>query len=766
MNRRNTPSAYTPSNTNRDLLNRIFVQRATLRERLADRLARSVTTGDKHHALLVGPRGCGKTNLVTLVIHDLETRNDLAGKMRIAWLGEDATFAAPIHLALGIADKLAELYPGEFPVEPRDAVRGMSPVDAAIAVLRNVVAQLENRTLVVVTENLDRTLAAFGDLGQKQVRAFLQETSCFATLATAQQLTDDLSSRDKPFFGFFDLQHLTPLSVDDARELIANISRENGDAKLVDYLGTAEGRYRVRALHHLAGGNHRMYVLLAEFLTMDALDDLVGAFEGTAEELTPYFQERLRSLPPQQAALVECLCNGGQAMSVKQIAESTFVEERTCAKQLGLLRKKGYVVSEKSGKESFYDMAEPLMRLCLEVKNERGRPLRTLARFLRVWFPQERLCAGSHEVGLQDRTRAYLHRAVEDDCSFERIIANDLGDELQVCLDERRYERAERLADELSVVKPLVAACAKAEAAFGRGAFVECVDELTKLIDSPNVPVEQVAMARCNRGVAYRHLGEIKKAIADYTAVTKIKDVSIEQCALALNNRGVAYRCLGEMEQAISDYTAVRKLKKVPVEQVAMALSNRGELHWCAGDHGHAQVSFKEAIGLDGLGLGPLTHVLFALPKAMVATCGRGEVIAALREAFEKGDPSVDSFGGTPRDLLGMVLRYGQAEWGRYITDLVSLYFEHEQASKLGQGLAQTIVQLDAGEYSNAQLDLWNQVWQDAGRDHEDLSIALASLNAATEAIKARSERPLFQLAPEIRSLVRPLLNHTLGEAE
>ncbi|MDZ4849441.1 MAG: hypothetical protein SGI77_09105 [Pirellulaceae bacterium] len=113
-----------------------------------------------------------------------------------------------------------------------------------------------------------------------------------------------------------------------------------------------------------------MDVLLSEFMAKASLGDLVSAFETLADELTPYFQERIRSLPAQQTKIVQSLAAmEGAAITVKEIAASTFINERSCAKQLGELRNKRYVQVEKRGKESFYELAEPLIRLCLEVKN-------------------------------------------------------------------------------------------------------------------------------------------------------------------------------------------------------------------------------------------------------------------------------------------------------------------------------------------------------------------------------------------------------------
>ena len=422
MNRRPILSTYTPSNTDPEFLKRIFVQREKLLERIVDRLSRSMTTGDKHHILLIGPRGCGKTNLVSLAVWELQKNPQLADCMRIAWLGEDDSFTGLIHLAFGIACQLAKEYPKEFPADFKTAVRGLPNDDAALAVLQSTVGRLGARNLLLVTENMDQTFHSLGDSGQKKWRAFLQETRKIATLATAQQLFSGVSDRNEAFFGFFDIQHLKPLSVDEAVELITRISVEHSNRELIRYLKSAEGQFRIRALHYLAGGNHRMYVLLSEFLTKESLDDLVAAFDSLANDMTPFFQERIRSLPDQQRQLVQCLCDAQGALTVKEIASETFIDERVCSKQLGNLREKGYVRSERRGKESYYDMSEPLMRLCLEVKNQHGRPLRLLARFLRAWFPVTELESKLNGNNTA-RVSEYCKLAIESGDGFKGTLA-------------------------------------------------------------------------------------------------------------------------------------------------------------------------------------------------------------------------------------------------------------------------------------------------------------------------------------------------------
>jgi tetratricopeptide (TPR) repeat protein len=597
MSGRKVISAYTPSNTDRGILKRIFVQREKLLERIVDRLSRSMTTGDKHQILLVGPRGCGKTHLVSLAVCELQSKEALRDQMRIAWLGEVDSFTGLVHLAFGIARQLALEYPDEFPADFRTSVRGLSQDDAALVVLQSTIRHLGKRHLLLVTENMDQTFESLGDSGRKKWRAFLQETRKIATLATAQQLFAAVSDRKEAFFGFFDIQHLEPLSVDDAAELMARISREQAKPDLASYLNSAEGRFRVRALHHLAGGNHRMYVLLAEFLTKDSLEDLVAAFESLANDMTPYFQERVRSLPDQQRQLVQCLCDADGAMTVKEIAGETFIDERTCSKQLGNLKAKGYVRSEKRGKESWYDMAEPLMRLCLEIKNQRGRPLRLVAKFLRAWFPPAALQAAA-VTDESSRVKEYCVVAMESAGSlFDTVVAN-LISQIQDHIGSGKLTIATELAEELQYRDPVAAQFALGHIAYREGRYACSTELLTDITQRPDLNAGQKNRAVLMRAAALAQQGDDAGAMEDCTRVIQCGDLSVDLRAVALNLRGMVYRMYGHVEQAIADHTAVIEMHGAPAVHRAEAFYNRGIGYRQRGDAGRALADFTTVIEL------------------------------------------------------------------------------------------------------------------------------------------------------------------------
>jgi tetratricopeptide (TPR) repeat protein len=383
---------YTPSRADPKDLEEIFVQREKLAEVSLARLRASAQSpdADKYHLLFIGPRGSGKTHLVAILVHRLESDPSLADRLRIAWLAEDESSPAFFKFLLRICRALHGQYPAEFPDPPMSDLHAL-PDDnrRGERLIQFLLEHLDGHTLLVVVENLDEVFRGLETEGQQQWRAFLQEHPITTTLATSQQLTEEMSDRDEPFFGFFQTEYLKPLSLADATELLRKIAAANSKDDLKAFLETSTGRSRVRAIRHLSGGSHRVYIALSEFLTRESLDDLVAAFNQLLDELTPYYQERLRWLPKQQREIVEYLCKCRQTTPVKDIARDLFIAETSVSSQLKQLRDRGYVISNTVGREARYELAEPLMRLCIEVKENRREPIRLIVEFLRVWYDKD-----------------------------------------------------------------------------------------------------------------------------------------------------------------------------------------------------------------------------------------------------------------------------------------------------------------------------------------------------------------------------------------
>ncbi|MFV2044150.1 MAG: AAA family ATPase, partial [Anaerolineales bacterium] len=604
-------SVFTPSRTPPADLETIHVQRREMLNDAVDRVRESALTGHKHHLLFVGARGTGKTHLVTLLVHRLGHDRALDERLRIAWLNEDETSTTLLELLRRIYVSLIKRYPDEFTEASLEPIYD-APDEAEQRLARLLLDRLKDRTLLVVVENLDALFDGLGTSGQQKLRAFIQENPVLSIVATAQRLIDDVTKRKSAFFGFFQTVQLKTLSVEEATELLRKIAILNRKPDVAAFIRSATGHSRIRALHHLSGGNHRIYIVLSQFITRDSIDNLVGLFAKMVDEMTPYYQERIRWLPPQQRKIIEYLCSCERPMPVKEMARRLFASPQSISSQLGDLREKGYVQAAQRGRESLYEIAEPLMRICVEVKeNQSYEPLRMLVDFLRIWYDGLELSARLEECDAGTLARAYLESAIEKNTEQGNLRARLLVEGFRTELgDERSSRWSTRIESFAQESEELALACGEwakgddaqaldlldefadenngrsdsarasawmlaAEIRHEQGAYESAVKYLHMILALSDIPAEQVAQALLNRGVTYGQLDEQEKAIADYTAVIDLPQVLVEWVAQVLLNRGVTYGQLGEQEKEIADYTAVVDLPQAPVEQVTQALINR-----------------------------------------------------------------------------------------------------------------------------------------------------------------------------------------------
>ena len=607
-------SVFTPSQTKDEYLEAIFVQRHALLNDTVERIHESAATSNKHHLLFVGPRGSGKTHLVTLLVHRLGQRPDITQNLRIAWLNEDETSTTVLDLLLRIYQALAKRYPNVYSAASLETAFELD-VDEAQRFLTELLLESisqERTTILVVVENLDALFEGLGDIGQKQLRALIQENPRFAIVATAQHLSDYLRSRNHPFFGFFQTAHFKPLTEAEAAELLGKISLLKERPKVARFLRTRKGRARIRALHHLSGGNHRVYIVLSQFVTQDSIDALVTPFIKMVDELTPYYQERLRWLPPQQRKIVEFLSTSTRPVSVKNIAKRLFATPQTISSQLKDLRTKGYVVSTQRGRESLYEITEPLMRICVEVKeNKSSEPLALLVDFIRAWYDQSDLTQRLANKEISTTARPYLLAALKKSeaqefgvaRALEKSHANPAQNFSHLVPDESNETVADYTTigiEDAPVEEVALALFSRGFSYEEKGELDKAITDYTTVINLEGVSVSKVVSALIIRGYLYEEKGEVDNAVADYTTVINLEGVSVEKVASTLIGRGITYGQNGEIEKEIADYTTVINLEGAPLEEVASALVFRSYIYDQNGDLDEAIAGYTAVINLEG----------------------------------------------------------------------------------------------------------------------------------------------------------------------
>jgi FliA/WhiG family RNA polymerase sigma factor len=552
-------SYFTPSQMSHETLEAILVKRQSLAIRLVEKIKQSVLTEAKHQTLLLGPRGIGKSYLVALVYHRVRTLPKLQGKIAIAYFAEEEWSVASLtDLLLVILKALEREYGG---LQPRIDSLYRLPVreieGAADALIREFVAK---RTLLILVENLDEIFRGLGDEGQWAFRSFLSERPFVTILATTPSLFAGVAKQHAAFFGFFQPIYLDELNVEEATELLEKLAAQRDDTKLAAFLKTPTAQERVQAVHDLAGGHPRIYLLFAHLLTQESLDELVTPFLQLLDELTPYYQSRMQLLSPQQRKIVAFLCSARGAVAVRDIAAQNLLTSQTASGQLDKLEEMAYVRKTTVGRESLYELREPLLRMVIEVKRGRNEPVRLIVDFLRRWYNrserQERLARVSSQHPM---TREYLiasldlERAVQDKPDMER--ARRFSAEYAKYLEANQFDRACEIAAE--IIERKGTACTPNDW-FQYGFCLSKTNQhKTALPIWDNVVNSDAnnAAAWNNRGIALWKLANYKAALASYDKALALDP----NHALARYNRGNALRNLGDYDAALESPEQVRQ---------------------------------------------------------------------------------------------------------------------------------------------------------------------------------------------------------------
>lgn len=405
---------FTPSAVSPDALAMRTVGREAEIELLVRAIRTAATTDNRPHQLIVGPRGSGKSHLLIVALHEALADAEIAERVAVTMLPEDAVEIAGYEdLLVSIVDRAPD---GSD--RRRDEARGLRSRHDVAGLERLALEQLGDRVMVVVLENLDRVFRDLGDMGQARLRNLTETSAKVLLLASTPLLFAAVSAYARPWYGSFDVEHLSELDAEQGRELLRRVAAAAGDEKLAASLDTPTGLSRVKAVEHLAGGSPRMWTVLAGCMTVDLLDELVPLVEALFDELAPYYQQRLWDLGGVERKLVHELCQVSSA-TVKDLAHAAGLTERAAATSLGRLHDARWLRRDKrpgtDQRSTWYSLREPLLRHHVEYRDARGDNLPAIVGFLRSWYEAKELAEHLAKVDPTSLAERYVLAAMSGD---------------------------------------------------------------------------------------------------------------------------------------------------------------------------------------------------------------------------------------------------------------------------------------------------------------------------------------------------------------
>jgi Flp pilus assembly protein TadD len=300
------------------------------------------------HALLVGTRGMGKTTTLWAVAYTLKADPGLSRQ----WL--PVVFDEESRRVGDLADFWLEaLRQWEHAAnDPEDRVQhlldnaGPDIEDAARNAFLEKVDRSGLRALLLI-DNLNDLLASIHDLEPlHRLRAFLMDDSRVMLLGTATRYFDQITDLDQPFYDFFRVFDLRPLTLEEMKASLLALAKARGDQSVPKTLEERSGT--IQGLYLLTGGNPRLIKTFYRLLTEGLRGDIRTDLERLLDEFTPYFKAVVDALPVQQQRIFDAVALAWDPVEVAAVSRVTRLPSNQISAQLRALGKAG-LISEAAG---------------------------------------------------------------------------------------------------------------------------------------------------------------------------------------------------------------------------------------------------------------------------------------------------------------------------------------------------------------------------------------------------------------------------------
>ena len=426
---------YRSSVTSPERLRYTSVAREHLLDNAIESLRGSVGRKSKNHLLFIGPRGIGKTHLLSCIEDAVQSDETLSASVVIVRFPEESNRTLSFaDFLIGMCDILKEVLEdeplwtklfAEVQTEEEDA----RVEDTLVPAIREE-NRKHGRTLLVMLENL-------GEILTRQIRDqsdvaalrkfFMADNGCLL-LATAPLHFDGITDVEQPFYDFFDIQILENLSFEDTVEVIRlNLEWE----ERTDILKTLEEmRPRLQALYRMTGGNPRLTMMLYELIAHESVTSVQDQFHLLLDRISPFYQGRLNDLPPGQRALLECLASmRDQEKTPAAIAARMRMSQQETSSLLKRLTDAHYLRASRHPQDRrsrLYTIREGFFDIWLAMNLSRAARKRMpfLLEFFSLFYPS---IAAREEKRLQLRAKLLEEGSIDAERALDYL--SEVGDE-------------------------------------------------------------------------------------------------------------------------------------------------------------------------------------------------------------------------------------------------------------------------------------------------------------------------------------------------
>ena len=435
---------YRPGLTSPERLDKTTIGREEMLRDLLEKLARSTEKKSHQHYVFVGARGVGKTHLLSLLVHRIKSSSELRDRFTVV------RFAEETHRLLSFADFLLRICEILAQSNDNDEWQRLYAQLAEEEDDQRIIETLEprlnswredtGRILLVLLENLDEVLTRQIKNAQDlhRLRSFLMTSPSCILVATSPLTFPGLTDVRAPFYDFFDIQVLDNLTRQQTVDAI-RLNLEYDDRQ--DLLNRFdELSPKIKALHEMTGGNPRLVMMHYTLIADEDIQEVKRQFEELLDRISPFYQDRIRELPPQERAVLETMALiRTEPKTPALIAARLRKSPQQTSTLLQRLTKSGYLVvmgHPNDKRSKIYRIKEGFFDLWLSMNESRKQRQRlpALSQFFEVWYGRkereqkrraivDRLLAGDADATDTEHCTATLDSLSDAGPAEEKVLA-------------------------------------------------------------------------------------------------------------------------------------------------------------------------------------------------------------------------------------------------------------------------------------------------------------------------------------------------------
>jgi len=571
-----------------EILEQTLVGRKETLDRLEKELLTKVKNKHTYQSLIIAPRGGGKTHMIQVLYNRLKKNKSISKKILISYMVEDETGIANF---LDFMLRILESFIRYSEVNSKDLKRAIFEIsNIAIqhqetAIKNLLLDYIGDRTLIILIENLNIVFEGIKTNGQAKLRDFMHEYNKISLVATSQNLFAQIQKSEYPFYNFFKIHHLEKLDYQQSLEFIQAIASAEPNKIINEQLQKPETQGKIRAIYELTGGNHRLLVSFYSFLKAEIKSDLSLVFIKTMNDLKPYYEQFIKKLPVQEQKIVKHLSLKHKPQKGKDIARFCFIPPNIISKQLSELYSKGHIDKHKEGKDAYYELKEPLMRICFEINESPDGIAKLFVDFLSVIYTTQELkskylmfryAANLQPIEIQEkyqREALMMSKAIDpkilqefkthpdlEKLKTEKEIEvyikklNKKDNDSKYLLEAQNYYKSKKYEETITTLQKAIDINPENDSAFilmGSAFYkLKQYKEAIKACQKANDINPENNITFHLMGFAFHELKQYKEAI---TAYQKVIDINPED-EIAFMNMGFAFYELKQYKEAITAY--------------------------------------------------------------------------------------------------------------------------------------------------------------------------------------------------------------------